>query len=128
MCAPAARRMIVPGPARGRVDLEADAAAQALPRGDSNRFRRFWLRRRCVLGKHQTLRACSPDGAKRNPGIERDARPRFSRSLSSGVHSSLLHLVMNGVIGIAGLLAAIERRPVIRRQRKSVPQAARLEW
>src|SRR5882762_10123893 len=42
MCAPAARRMIVPGPARGRVDLKADAAAQALPRGDSNCDGCFW--------------------------------------------------------------------------------------
>src|ERR1700737_5089138 len=42
MRAAAAKRMIVPGPARRRVDLEADTAAQALARGDSNRF---WLRR-----------------------------------------------------------------------------------
>src|SRR6266850_5577333 len=42
MRAPAARRMIVPGPARGRVDLEADAAAQALTGGDSNCDGCFW--------------------------------------------------------------------------------------
>src|ERR1700737_5548235 len=38
MRAAAAKRMIVPGPARRRVDLEADTAAQALAGGDSNRF------------------------------------------------------------------------------------------
>src|SRR5450759_923778 len=39
--APARRGMIVPGPARRYVDLEADRAAQALTRGDSSPFRRF---------------------------------------------------------------------------------------
>jgi hypothetical protein len=33
--------MIVPGPARGRVDLETDLSAQALTGGDADRFRGF---------------------------------------------------------------------------------------
>src|SRR5580704_3391285 len=38
MRAPAGGRMIVPGPARRRVDLEADLATQALTGGDPNSF------------------------------------------------------------------------------------------
>src|SRR5258708_34335313 len=41
MRAPARRRMIMPGPARGRVDLERDFSAQALTGGDSGCCRCF---------------------------------------------------------------------------------------
>src|SRR4029453_14125134 len=36
MRAPARRRMIMPGPARGHIDLETDFSAQALTGGDTN--------------------------------------------------------------------------------------------
>src|ERR1700716_3313965 len=35
---------------------------------------------------------------------------------------------MSGIVGVAGLLAAVEGRPVVRRQRISVTQAARQVW
>src|SRR6266478_8818463 len=41
MRAPARRRMIMPGPARGRVDLEIDFSAQALTGGCPNCSRLF---------------------------------------------------------------------------------------
>src|SRR5216684_2190030 len=41
MRAPARRRMIMPGPARGRVDLETDFSAQALAGGGTPWFRCF---------------------------------------------------------------------------------------
>src|ERR1700692_604366 len=43
MRAPARGRMIVPGPARRYIDLEADAAAQALAVGRLAQRNRFWL-------------------------------------------------------------------------------------
>src|SRR6266700_5873143 len=81
MRAPAARRMIVPGPARGCVDLKADAAAKALARGDSNRFRRFChfsLFASIVIARSEC------DEAIHSSFV---ALWIASRSLSSGAHS-----------------------------------------
>src|SRR5438034_4438842 len=76
MGAPARRRMIVPGPARGHIDLETDFSAQALAGGDTPCCRCF-----CHL------RFPSPPslrGAKRRSNPFGRTRWIASRSLSSG--------------------------------------------
>src|SRR6202790_1211830 len=55
MGAPACRRMIVPGPARGHIDLEADVATEALALGRLAQCDGFWFfGRDLVLREHLT--------------------------------------------------------------------------
>src|ERR1700686_407636 len=68
--------------------------------------------------------AASPlDGLLR--GACHRARICATRWLAMTAASGLLQLVMNGIIGIAGFLAAIERRAVIGRQREAALQQPR---
>src|SRR5664279_4376675 len=85
--APTRRRMIVPGPSGGRVDFKADSAAQALTCGYPGCL--------CVFchSRFQSPSSCE------EPTGRNDVGP-----------SSPLQVVMNGIIGIAGRLAALEGR------------------
>src|SRR5882757_5952598 len=153
MRAPAAKRMIVPGPARRRVDLEADAAAQALARGDSNRFWIFCHLRHpvsTVIARRekraiQTLRHSGmvrrtrpgisrfpgwsegPDPESRDSGFDASHRPGMTSSLLAMTFglSGLFQFAINRVIRIADLLAAVKSCPVVGRQRETQLQAAR---
>src|SRR4051812_33755603 len=59
--------MIMPGPARGHIDLERDAAAQTLAGRDSGRFRSFRHLRIPVLSRH-----CEERTGRANAGRMRD--------------------------------------------------------
>src|SRR5260370_39847954 len=85
MGAPALGRMIVPGPARRRVDLEADLSAQALTGGDADR---------CCCFCHFTLPS---------PSSLRGAEATKQSSLSLPPH---------GLLRVACHRAVLLRRPV----------------
>src|ERR1700686_2341963 len=108
--------MIVPGPARRHIDLEADFPAQALAGGDP-RCRSCFCHLRFPFSS--SLRA---------PAKQSIAQQKvwIASSLALlAMTSGRRHFVINGIIGIARFLAAIEGLAVIRGERKSFPQAAR---
>src|SRR6516164_10871731 len=70
--APAGGRVVVPGPASGNIDLEADASAQALALGDACGVRCFCHRRPRM---HPACLTSSRGG--RNAAVSKD-EPRIS--------------------------------------------------
>src|SRR5260370_26340491 len=82
--APAAKRMIVPGPARGGGDLEANMAAQALAGGRLPHRNGFLLYRHARFPFFSSLRGAT---RRSNPVTTIFAHCIASRSLSSGAHS-----------------------------------------
>src|ERR1700730_6714143 len=80
--------MIVPGPAGGRVDLEADAAAQALTCGDSTRFRCFCHSRLPSPSSLRGANATKPHRLRQSGMVRKhqtsDAQLRIGESLDSG--------------------------------------------
>src|SRR5438477_95432 len=110
MRAPARRRMIVPGPARRHVDLEAHLAAQALAGGGFSERHRFGflLFGFFLFGKHvRSSRFVIASAAKQSMAPRRkNGLLRCARNDGSG--SRLRQLVVYGVVGIAGDVATIE--------------------
>src|SRR3984893_18094461 len=122
--------MIVPGPARRRVDLKGDLAAQALA-GDDPRCSRCFCHVRYLFppslrATRSNPTACSKAGLLRRGACHR-ARIRATRwrlAMTAGLSRSL-QLAIRRIIRIPLLLAAIKRRAVVGCQRIAFSQAAR---
>src|SRR6266702_412888 len=133
--AAAGGRMIMPGPAGGNVDLEGDLAAEALAGGSSCGGCGFGhdvssssLRRQqytiVIPGRDEVA---SPESIRPHVQWPDGFRARRSASPRNDGGKSLRRrqLVVPRVIRIPLLLAAVERRAVVRRDRIVVLQAPR---
>src|SRR6476660_323811 len=123
--------MIVPGPARGHIDLEGNLAAHALTGGglagrDGSGFflRRLFLVEHCGASILSTVIASEAKQSSflrcnKKAGLLRRCAPR-----NVGLGLRLRQLVVLVVIGIARLLTAVKSLAVVRRQREAALQAA----